>query len=301
MSRLTIQGLLALILVGTMTIGLAASGTMIGVAIAKGSFQVDSSKVSGSSTIFDGASVQTENSSSRINLNSGTRLALGPESRGKVMTARLLLEKGLGELQTRSDYQIEARTLRIAPAGESSIARVLIEGDRKVQVAAVEGPVKVFNRIGLLVANIDPGNSLSFEPQAAPEDSFQMEGCLLKKKEKFILVDQTGNQVVELRGGTDLGQNVCNRVKVTGNAFRAATPVEGASQVIQVTTVAQGEAGGCLALAGQLGADPCEVKAIKNGGGEPHKHTGAIIAGVVIAAGGGIGAAIALGKGGSSK
>lgn len=303
MSRLTVQALWALILVGTLCVSMASSGTMIGVAISKAPFRVDNAPVSGNGTIFDGASVQTAESSSRINLNNGTRMALGPDSKAKVLAARLMLEKGLGELQGSAKYEIEARSLHIAPAEPNSIARVLIDGDRKVRVEAVDGSVKVFNRSGYLVANVKPGLALSFEPQAAQEDSFQMEGCLLRKEGKYILVDQTANQVVELRG-LDVSQHVCNRVKVTGNAFRAATPVAGASQVIQVHTINQTEAAGCLAVATQVSAEPCRVVSPVPGGpragGEKPKHTGAIVAGVVVAAGGGIGAAIALSRGKSS-
>src|SRR5207302_113872 len=113
MSRLTAQGLWVLILVGTLCVGMASSGKMIGVAIAKGSFQVDDARVSGNGTIFDGASVQTAESSSQINLQNGARMALGPDSRARIMAARLTLEKGLGELQASAKFEIEARTLRI--------------------------------------------------------------------------------------------------------------------------------------------------------------------------------------------
>ena len=304
MARLTVQGLLALILVGTLSVGLAASGATIGVAIARGAFQIDNSLVSGNSTIFDGATVQTEKFSSRINLQDGTRMALGPDSKAKVMAARLMLEKGLGELQASTKYRIEARTLQIAPAEPNSIARVLIDGDRKVRVEAVYGPVKVLNHSGYLVAKVNPGIALSFQPQAAQEDTFQTEGCLLKKQGKFILVDQTANQVVELRG-LDVSQHLCNRVKVAGSAFRGATPVEGASQVIQVRTIAQTETAGCLAAAAQVSADPCQAIGPKlpggSAGGGGESHTGVYV-GVGVAAAAGIGIAIALAtKGGGSK
>ena len=52
----SVQSLIALILVGTLTISLAA-GPAIGVAVASGSFQVDSSTVYGNTTLFDGSIV----------------------------------------------------------------------------------------------------------------------------------------------------------------------------------------------------------------------------------------------------
>jgi len=302
MSRLTVQSLWALILVGTLCVGMASSGTVIGAAISSGWFQVDNARVSGNGTIFDGASVQTAESTSRINLQNGTRMALAPNSRAKIMAARSLLEKGLGELQSSAKYEIEARTLHIKPAEPNSIARVRIDGAGKILVEAVDGPVQVFNRNGFLVARVNAGIALSFEPQAAQEDSFQMQGCLLRKEGKFVVVDQASNQVVELRG-EGLAQFVCNRVKMSGSAVRGEKPVLGASEVVQVQTIAQTEAAGCLAAAAQVAADPCRVTTSPVPGAtqERTKHTGAIIAGVVVAAGGGIGAAVALsGKGKSS-
>jgi mandelate racemase/muconate lactonizing enzyme-like protein len=44
---------------------------------------------------------------------------------------------------------------------------------------------------------------------------------------------------------------------VSGTALRGAAPVLGASQVIQIQTIAQTEAAGCLAGASQVPADPC--------------------------------------------
>ena len=304
MPRLNAQGWLALFLVNTLSTGMAASGANLGVAIARGTFQVDNSTVSGNSTIFDGASVQTSAFSSRINLRNGSHAALGPDSRARVTARSLVLEQGLGELQSKSSYPIEARTLRISPSHPNAIARVLIEGERKVRVEAVEGPVKVFNHSGILLASINPGAALSFEPQAAQEDSFQVEGCLLRKQGKFILVDQTSNQVLELRGA-DLSQHLCNRVKVAGASVRGATPVAGAAQVIQIRTVERTATAGCLAAATQVQADPCAAKPPSSTapvpGAHGESHTG-IYVGVAIAAAGGIGVAVALAsKGGGSK
>ncbi|MBI1790324.1 MAG: hypothetical protein HYR60_22560, partial [Acidobacteria bacterium] len=178
MARLSVQALLALILVGTLTFGLAA-GPAIGVAVANGSFQVDSSRVYGNTTLFDGTTVQTDQASSRLQLNNGTRMELGADSRARVYDKRVTLERGLGELETPAGYQIEARTLRIATADSKSVARVKLEGEKQVLVAAVTGPVRVYNEIGLLVANMEPGVALMFTPQAAQPGAFQMSGCLL--------------------------------------------------------------------------------------------------------------------------
>jgi len=95
MPRLDAQGLTALILVGAVTLA-QASGPVIGVAVAEGSFRVDNSEVYGNTTLFDGAVVQTEKSSSRLQLKDGTRMDLGADSRARIFEKRTTLEQGQG-------------------------------------------------------------------------------------------------------------------------------------------------------------------------------------------------------------
>src|ERR1039457_3130664 len=78
MRRMSVQGLVALILVGTLTISQAA-GPAIGVAMANGSFQVDSFQVYGNTTLFDGTRIQTEKAPSRLQLKNGAKMGLGED------------------------------------------------------------------------------------------------------------------------------------------------------------------------------------------------------------------------------
>ena len=64
---------------------------------------------------------------------------------------------------------MDARTLRISPVDSKAIARVKLEGENQVLVAAVNGRVRVLNESGLLVANMERGTALLFTPQAATE------------------------------------------------------------------------------------------------------------------------------------
>ncbi|MBI1788132.1 MAG: hypothetical protein HYR60_11355, partial [Acidobacteria bacterium] len=168
-------------------------------------------------------------------------------------------------------------------------------------VAAVTGPVRVYNEIGLLVANMEPGVALMFTPQAAQPGAFQMSGCLLKTTSgKYLLVD--ANQTVELRG-SGLDKEVNNRVEVAGTAYRSAVPAPPASQVVQVDSLKQVGVGGCLESISEV-----EKKGVKVVRGEgptttgttpPKSTTGShsgVYAGVAVAAGGGIAAAVLLGR-----
>src|SRR5580693_4848616 len=89
--RLTNQGLIALILVGTVSMALAG-GEAIGFAVATGSFQVDSAQVYGNTTLFDGTTVSTSKASSRLELTNGARVTLGEDSQARIFEKRMMLE-----------------------------------------------------------------------------------------------------------------------------------------------------------------------------------------------------------------
>jgi hypothetical protein len=286
------QALVAANLVG-MLAWAAAPGGVIGVAKANGGFRVDDALVSGNATLFDGAAVGTADVPSRIQLRNGTRVELDAESRARFFGGRLALDRGFGELQTSSGYRMEARGLRVATAGAGSVARVRLDGEKAVLVAAVKGPVRVFNDQGLLVANVKAGTTLRFEPQSGAPDSFQVSGCLLRKTGKFILVDQTANQTVEVRGdAAQLGAQRGNRVQITGVVDRTGQPVAGATLAIQMKAMEQVGLGGCLAAAAAAGADP--VSRSPAAAVEKTKGHGAVIAGVVVIGAGGAIAGVVL-------
>src|SRR5579862_4934282 len=72
MRRFTIIAF-CIVLAGSMILCLAASPS-IGMVIARGGFQIDSARVSGNATLFDGTVVQTGRSAGELELNSGTRV-----------------------------------------------------------------------------------------------------------------------------------------------------------------------------------------------------------------------------------
>lgn len=113
-----------------------AAGGSLGVATAEGPFTVNSALVRGNATLTEGAAVETTMTPSRLNLASGAKVRFDPNSRARVFTDRLVLEKGSGELTATRTYAIEARTLRITP--ETPVrARVALRADKVVQVGFV--------------------------------------------------------------------------------------------------------------------------------------------------------------------
>ena len=165
---------------------LPAFPAAIGVAKANGSFSVDRNPVVGNTTLFEGNTLETAAVSSELQLYSGIRMGLAPDSRGRVFGDRLVLEKGLGELNGGAGYRIEARGLRIFADSPGAAGRVAITEDHKVQAAALAGSLRVTTADGTVVALVRPAMALEFEPQAVTgaQAPFEMSGCLERTKRK---------------------------------------------------------------------------------------------------------------------
>ena len=250
-NRLAVHGLSILFLVGTASLA-SASAPVIGMASAQSGATLDNAKVSGNATIFEGSTLQSSGYS-RIHLNNGARVDLSAGSKAQLFSNRVALEQGMSEIQSSTGYEIDAKTLRIQPSGATSVARVKVEGDKQVFVTALNSPVNVLNKDGLLVARVNPGLPLSFLPQAGASSSFDNTGCILNKGGAAILVDQTGNQVFEVRG-IDMRKAIGNVAHVTGSVDSSATAAGGATSVVKATKAVITKKGGCASQASKLGA-----------------------------------------------
>jgi hypothetical protein len=272
---------------------LSAANSAIGTAVTNGSFQVDHSRVWGNTTLFDGSVIETATASSQLQWSGGVQMRLASNSRATVYQTKLVLEAGYGQLESAQGFEVEAGSLRISPAASDTVARIRVVDDRRVTVAAVRGVVRVSNRAGLLVANVEPGGSLDFEPQVAGATApTRVSGCLLSKSGKIIIVDQTTNVILELQGA-GLDQELGNRVEITGRSESSAPSVPGASQLIQVAGLKAVAKGGCTAIAKKLGATTALAGAAAAGAAGGGGAAGA--AGAGGAAGAATGAGIGIG------
>ena len=232
---------------------LSASAPVVGIASSQGGVTLDNAKVSGNASVFDGSTLQTEGFS-RIHMNNGTRLDLAAGSRATVFANHVSLENGMSEVQSSSGFEVDTRTLMIRGAEASSIARVKVADNNKmVYVTALNGHVNVLNREGLLVARVAPGMPLSFIPQAAGASVFSNTGCVVQKGGAAIIVDETGNQIFELRG-MDLRKVIGSHVQISGTIDTAAKAAAGASQVVKVSKAVVTKKGGCASVASKVGA-----------------------------------------------
>jgi hypothetical protein len=233
---------------------LTASTASIGVATANGSFQVNSSQVRGSSTLMEGTVIETGAASSQVQMNNGAHVRVSAGSRVKIYEGRAILEKGVGELDSSTAYQVEAHSLRISNAGPDTVARVRITSPNRVMVSALKGPVRVTNAAGFLVANIAAGGALSFDPEVGPVGPTKVAGCLAGKDGKFVVTDETTNVTMEVHGA-GVEKEVGNHVEISGSVDAGSPTVKGASQIISVSAFKRvGKTGACPGKAGAVAA-----------------------------------------------
>jgi hypothetical protein len=263
---------------------LSAATPAIGVALSQGSILVNDAQTAGNATVFNGNTLQTQSTTSQVRLKDGAEVRFAADSRGKLFTDHVALEKGKAQI---IDYAASVRGLSIKAEGKSS-ATVSMKGD-VVEVAALSGNVHVMNSSGLLVANILPGRALDLKPQeagaAAPTI---LTGRVFKQGNNFFLTDETSNVTVQLRGG-DLREG--ERVQITGTTVPNATPAGNATQVVNVTNVRRLGGGGAAGAAGAGGAGAGAAAAGAAAGAATAST--AVVAGVAAAAAIGTAAGVA--------
>ncbi len=283
----------------------AAAPPVIGTVEAKGAFRMDNATVRGNATLFEGASIEvagetagaggTAGETARktaaaqsvgaatavsIQLTSGARVSLAAGSKGRFFGDHVVLERGRGQIEKAQGLNLEARGLVIQPETGTASARIALAGAAKVDVYPIAGSFRVLNSRGVLIANLNVGRTMEFEPQA-PNAPSKLTGCLVYKGGHYTLTDETTGVVVEL-SGPQLDKEKGNRVEVTGGMDPAANPVSDASQLIRVTRVNRLNKG-CSATTAAAGAGGPAGAGAGGGGGGLSTTVIAIIGGVAAA------------------
>ena len=268
----------------------SAAGPAIGLVVANGSFQLDHSSVRGTATLFDGDVIETGVSASQLRLSSGVSLRLASQSRARVYESRLVLEKGLGQLES-TNYRIEADSLQVEADKPGTTARVQVSGSTRVVVFAREGAVRVSNSDGVLIARLDTGREVTFEPQQdAAGTVTKVSGILALKDGKFVVLDRTTNVLMQLQG-PGLEAEVGKLVEITGTVDPAPPTVAGASELIDVNSVKRLIGGGAAAAAAGAGGAAAGAAA----GGAAAGAAAGLSTGAIVAIVGGVAAAGTIG------
>jgi hypothetical protein len=255
---------LAVLILGVMPGLTIAALPVIGTVTASGAFRLNGDTVMGNGTLTEGAVLETGRGYSSVRLTGGARLSLSADSRGKLYSDRIILEKGEARLiethvENGIGFHLEALGLTIRPDRGISTGQIGLLGSNRVRVAALAGGFHVLNARGVLVGNVAAGSALAFEPQApAAAAVTHITGTLTQQNGHFLLTDQVTHVTVEVTG-QGLQSQVGQVVQVTGTLNASATPVAGATQVIAASSVqtvaaAGGAAGGATGGAAAAGA-----------------------------------------------
>jgi hypothetical protein len=239
MNLTTIRSTLALCL--SIHLGIvSAAPPAIGTVLASGAFRVDSATVTGNATLFEGSVLETHGAPSSIQLHSGARVSLNPESRGRLFGDRLVLEKGSSDLENATGFRLVALGLTVQPDRGSSTGRISFEGTRRVRVAATGGSLRVLNASGMLVANLGAGSALAFEPQEGPSNVTRVTGEVATKAGHSTITDEVTKVTVEVVG-MSIEKETGHRCEVLGTMDPTATPVASASQVVRAREIHCGD------------------------------------------------------------
>jgi hypothetical protein len=219
------------------TLSNAYAGTVaIGTASARGDMRVDQYKVNGNATLFDGSVVETDQATADLRLDKGVAVTMSTGSRATLYRDHLVLQKGVSELSSSSQFRVDASNLRVTPNASDSRGVVAVKQGDTVEVAALTGSFGVTNDKGALLARVVPGHPLSFSLQAgagaASSGAQPFEGTGLLSKEadgNFLLtVGEVKFQIV----GTDLDKSVGKKVTIKGTTAPDQAPADGAIMVV---------------------------------------------------------------------
>lgn len=245
---MTTRKRLSCLLLPAVIAGGVYAASSLGFITAKGTFQLDQSKIWNNATLFDGSAVETDKTRSEIHLRDGSQIQLAPASKARFFAEHAVVEKGSMRVQAAAVYRVEARGLQIATVDANTVAGVELRSPNTVTVSVASGELKIANPAGTLVADVTAGRSVTLTPEPGGTPGFtRLSGCLLTKRSSAFLVDQASNVTFQLEGG-GAASEAGNRVEITGTLSQVSPQKHGQLPMINVSGVNRLEAGACTGL-----------------------------------------------------
>jgi hypothetical protein len=200
-----------------------AATPAIGTVSTRGEIRVAGYPVKGTATLFDNTAVETGIYSAVMRLDKGTEIKLGAQSSGTLFHDRLILSRGETELNVKTPFQLEANGFEVTPSGPDTSGIVAVGPQNTVEVAALQGELKVTNRHGVLLANVTSGASLSF---AADQDKTDSQAIAIsdiglesfKDGHYYLSSTQTGLSYEII--GNGLSKNVGAKIIINGKILQ---------------------------------------------------------------------------------
>jgi hypothetical protein len=219
---------------GLLTFLSAASS--IGFVKSTGDFRVDGAAIRGNGTVFEGNLIETGPARCVLQL-ANAQITLAPESRARVYHDRTVLERGAGIVQAGGGHRIDAATLRIAPSARYSVVQIEITSPTYVTAGTHGGGAEVRNIAGVLVASLQAGKALAFNPRAAAAAAVKMTGLIDSHNGAYFLTDETTKVTVQLKESSDAARYAGQKVEITGSSIPGSRPAGAASQLVRAVTV----------------------------------------------------------------
>ena len=239
----------AFLIAGCM-LSVSSAPSSIGIVRSYGEFRVDGAAVRGNSTLMAGDVVETMAMNTTINLG-GTEVTLLPESRAALYTDHTTLQRGSTLLRGASSHALEAGNLRVVATSAHSLLEVGYSDRKLITISSHAGAANVFTSSGELLASLNPGGSLAFEPasnargagsgQATANTGVNLKGKLTKKNGAFFLVSDDGKTYEITSTTLNLDQYVGKIISVAGSVVTSAA---GVTTVAAASVTAAGVATG---------------------------------------------------------
>ena len=223
-------------------LALSGASTSIGVVRSYGEFTVDGAAVHGNSTLVAGNVVETTATSTTANVGKA-EVTLLPASRATVYKDRTTLQKGTTTVRGAS-LAVEAGALRVVPSEARSFVEVGYSDRKVITISARAGAAEVFTTSGQLLASLNPGGAIAFEPasgtgagasaagQAGADTALQLHGKLTFVDGKYYV--SMGGKLYQLTSSTlDLAKYVGQVVDATASIISTT----GSTTVVAVSAV----------------------------------------------------------------
>ncbi len=142
-----------------------AAEPAIGVASALGTFTVDSTDVTGSTDLLNGAEILTTVAPSEIHLRNGVNVRLATRSAGAVFNDHAVLYEGALRVGNFGDYTVHASQFEVKADDPGAQAIIRMDKDT-LEIASIGGSVQVTDGLAL-TTHVLSGTKMAFQQSGA--------------------------------------------------------------------------------------------------------------------------------------
>jgi len=201
-----------------------------------GSVQVDGSRAPGTSAIFAGNLISSEDRPANLQYSDGTSGVMNPGAIMAVYREHSVLQRGIALQRGIGKHPVLANGLRISGATPTATALIGVRDASYFEVAAKEGESDVWTSSGDLVARVEPGKTLNFTIGQAPAGTQPQELKLCGVLGANYLITDHSTYVTYQLQGAGLASFLGKTVQVTGT-ISGGSPSSPMAQTVAVSGI----------------------------------------------------------------